>query len=306
MYASGYVIIEPGRAELARAPMLGVPLALWGVRALRFALPLEAISLVGADAELGALASRLGIASIAPPPPSVGLMFDAMRPFCTHGAIKRAIQLSDPHVGHCQMSPIERITISDDATLEIAHAVARGLAPDHPVIAGVQRLRIPLGMEVRAIVSDVDGCLTDGGISYFGAPEAGRTFNTHDGYAHGMLAEAGIKVGWLSATTNAASIERRAAQLRVPAIDAGSGDKGPRFLALCEKLGVTPNQTIYLGDDLNDLPAMRLAGATACPADAPPAIRNTVDLVLESPGGRGALRELADIVLAGRAVPKPD
>jgi YrbI family 3-deoxy-D-manno-octulosonate 8-phosphate phosphatase len=301
MYASGFVVIDPGRGELAKAPVLGVPLALWGVRALRHALPLDAIFLVGADAALGAIANRIGVASIPPPPPSMGLMFDAMRPFCTPGAVERAMQRSDPRIGHSQDSPIESVKISDDASLELARALARGLAPDHPAIAGVTRFRLPLATDIRAIVSDVDGCLTDGGIAYFGAPEAGRTFNTHDGYAHGMLAAAGIKVGWLSATSNAASIERRATQLRVPTVDAGAGDKGPRFLALCEKLGVAPAQTVYLGDDLNDLPAMRLAGLTACPADAPPVIRNRVDLILDAKGGRGAFRELADVVLAGSA-----
>lgn len=300
MSVAGVVQIDQRQQELALAPALGVPLALWGVRALLTALPIEAIAIVGADAALAAHAERLGIVTLSAAPGGARLTFDPARPFCTPGAIERAVQSSNPRISDFQTSPIERVSVADAATLELARAVARGLPPDHPAIAGVTRLRLPLGVSIRAIVSDVDGCLTDGGIAYFGAPEAGRTFNTHDGYAHTMLADAGIKVGWLSATSNAASIELRAAQLRVPAIDAGAGDKGPRFLALCRKLGVSPAETLYLGDDLNDLPAMRLAGATACPADAPAAIRNSVDLILEADGGRGAFREAADILLAGR------
>lgn len=303
MTAAGIVLIEPNAQALAEWPVLGVPLALWGVRALRRAIPLNQIALVGAGESLSTRAQRLGIASLPESPSGARLIFDPTRPFCTPRAVEAASVASNPRISEFQTSPIERITITDSATLELAGALARGLPPDHPTINGIARLRLPLTVDVRAIVSDVDGCLTDGGIAYYGAPEAGRTFNTHDGYAHSMLAAVGIKVGWLSATSNAASIERRAAQLRVPAIDAGAGDKGPRFLALCQKLGVTPAQTVYLGDDLNDLPAMRLAGATACPADAPGAIRNSVDLVLDTRGGHGAFRELSDLVLAGRAVP---
>ncbi|HBS29276.1 MAG TPA: hypothetical protein DEB06_07455, partial [Phycisphaerales bacterium] len=145
----------------------------------------------------------------------------------------------------------------------------------------------------------VDGVLTDGGIGYAHGPEAGRTFSTHDGLGHALLREAGIGFAWLSATTNDASILKRAGQLGVSVVDTGSGDKGPRFLSVCERLGVAPGAVLYLGDDRNDLPAMRLAGLSACPSDARPEVRNFVDLVLDTPGGAGAFREAADIVLAG-------
>ncbi|MDX2115318.1 MAG: HAD hydrolase family protein, partial [Planctomycetota bacterium] len=86
---------------------------------------------------------------------------------------------------------------------------------------------------------------------------------------------------------------------RVQHVDAGPGPKGPRFTELCERMGVPPAEVVYLGDDVNDLPAMALAGLSACPADARPEVRARVDLVLDAPGGRGAFRELADVVLAG-------
>jgi 3-deoxy-D-manno-octulosonate 8-phosphate phosphatase KdsC-like HAD superfamily phosphatase len=87
--------------------------------------------------------------------------------------------------------------------------------------------------------------------------------------------------------------------LRVPIVDTGEGPKGERFLSICGRAGVEPRQAIYLGDDVNDLPAMRRAGASACPADARPEVKAAADLVLECAGGRGAFRELADILLAG-------
>lgn len=151
---------------------------------------------------------------------------------------------------------------------------------------------------IRAIITDVDGTLTDGGVTLGDSPHSIRTFNTHDGLGHDLLAKAGIKVAWLSATSSARSIELRAQQLRIPAVDAGPGDKGPRFLALCATLGVTPDQVLYIGDDVNDLPAMRLAAVSACPSDAAEAVRAAVDIILTRPGGRGAFREAADMVLA--------
>ena len=99
------------------------------------------------------------------------------------------------------------------------------------------------------------------------------------------------------------SIERRATQLKVPIVDAAPGDKGPRLREICRRLAIDPTQVLYLGDDVNDLPAIELAGCSACPADAAPAVRARVDLVLDAAGGHGAFREAAEIVLAGRAAP---
>lgn len=158
-------------------------------------------------------------------------------------------------------------------------------------------LQLPAGVVIRAIVSDVDGTMTDGGVTLGDGPVSWRTFNTHDGYGHDLLHAAGVKIGWLSATGSGESIVARAKQLKVEFVDVGRGDKGERFIALCARMGVSPNEVLYLGDDLNDLPAMKLAGVTACPADAMEAVRAAVDVVLKKEGGRGAFREAADLVL---------
>lgn len=157
--------------------------------------------------------------------------------------------------------------------------------------------KLPAGVVIRAIISDVDGTMTDGGVTLGDGPVSWRTFNTHDGYGHDLLHAAGVKIGWLSSTGSGESIFVRAKQLRVEFVDVSRGDKGPRFLTLCEKMGVSPKEVLYVGDDVNDLPAMRHAGATACPADAMGAVRSAVDVVLTKEGGRGAFREAADLVL---------
>jgi len=288
--------------ELLLARLLGVPLFLWSFNALRRALPPGAIALSTGDAEVLGHASRHGLRG-APGRARDGLngviVADPLRPFCTESAVRQALTATEASLSAQQTSPIESLVVRDDDTLELARAVALGLSREHPVIRGVTRLRLPLSVEIRAIVSDVDGCLTDGGISYANGPEAGRTFSTHDGLGHGLLREAGVGFAWLSATTNDGTILKRAEQLGVGVVDTGSGDKGPRFLEVCRRLSVDPKQTLYIGDDRNDLPAMRLAALSACPSDARPEVRAIVDLVLDTPGGAGAFREAADIVLAG-------
>ncbi len=88
--------------------------------------------------------------------------------------------------------------------------------------------------------------------------------------------------------------------LGIEHVDVGSGDKGERLKALCKQMNLDPATILYIGDDVNDLPAMALAAVTACPMDARPEVVDTVDIVLSTTAGRGAFRELADMILAER------
>ena len=78
-------------------------------------------------------------------------------------------------------------------------------------------------------------------------------------------------------------------------------DKGAGLQALCADVGVGPEEVCYVGDDDPDLAAMAIAGLAAAPADASPAVRRAAAIVLSRPGGRGAVRELADLLLTGKA-----
>jgi 3-deoxy-D-manno-octulosonate 8-phosphate phosphatase (KDO 8-P phosphatase) len=121
-----------------------------------------------------------------------------------------------------------------------------------------------------------------------------------DGMGTKLLQKAGVPVAWLSASIDDGVIRRRAEMLGVEHVDVAVGPKEERFRNLCRKLEADPEAVVYIGDDVNDLPPMRLAGFTACPADARPEVRESVDLVLTAPGGRGAFRELADLILKSR------
>ncbi|MCA9293539.1 MAG: HAD hydrolase family protein [Phycisphaerales bacterium] len=155
---------------------------------------------------------------------------------------------------------------------------------------------------LRAVVCDVDGTLTDGRIFMTDAGEPMRGFSTRDGLGVGLLQQANIKVAWLSATSRGQSTVARARMLDIPVelIDVGLGEKGARFTAMCARLACPPQHVAYMGDDVNDLPAMMLAGLSACPADAHPDVRDRVDLVVDAPGGHGAFRILADLMLQAR------
>ena len=157
--------------------------------------------------------------------------------------------------------------------------------------------------QVQGAVCDVDGTLTDGRIFMTGAGDPLRAFSTRDGLGVQLLQSASVRVAWLTATTRGGSTQQRARMLGIPDdhVDVGTGDKGPRFTSLCQAIGLAPERVVYIGDDLNDLPAMHRAGLAACPADAHPTVREAVDIVLRTPGGHGAFRELADLILRARA-----
>lgn len=316
------VIIDASTAppELLCRRMLGVPLCLWPLRALSRVTALERIAVMTSDPGIIGLIAKHGVYPIPPSPATTsaaGLMVDPLQPFVTEDVLRAALAELDepganprnPHTGGrgstgvvrlnaLQTSIVERVRIEDDASFDFAAALARGLPPDHPAIDGIARLRLPLGANIRLVVCDVDGTLTEGGVTLDSTPGALRTFHTHDGLGTHLLLGAGIKVAWLSATSSGESILRRAEMLRVTLVDAAEGAKGERFIEICRRLGVEPKQALYLGDDVNDLPAMRLAGLSACPSDARPEVRAFVDLILDTPGGKGAFREVADILLA--------
>ncbi len=149
---------------------------------------------------------------------------------------------------------------------------------------------------VRALISDVDGVWTDGGMYFDAAGQALKRFDVKDGYIVRVLQQAGVIVAWV--TGDDSDITRaRAARLGIDEVCNGVEDKGDCVRRLLERRGLTPAQVVYMGDDLNDLPAMAAAGLAACPADAVAAVRAVADIITAHGGGRGAIRELCDLIL---------
>lgn len=152
---------------------------------------------------------------------------------------------------------------------------------------------------LRWLVLDVDGVLTDGRLHVGVEGELYKSFHVRDGLAVKMAQTAGLAVGILSARSSEI-VARRAAELGVEEILQGQEDKSLAFQALLERRGLAPEQVGYVGDDLQDLPVLRVAGLSAAPADAVPQVRAAVDYVTEAGGGRGCVRELVERLLGAR------
>jgi len=149
---------------------------------------------------------------------------------------------------------------------------------------------------VRLLVLDVDGVLTDGRL-YFGADgEALKVFDVRDGHGVKLLREAGIEVAILSARRSPI-VERRARELGIAQVVQGVADKGAGLADLLRTLRVGAEHCGYVGDDWPDLPALAQAGFAATVADAAPEVRRAAHWISAAPGGRGAVRELAEFIL---------
>ncbi|MBI2901718.1 MAG: HAD hydrolase family protein [Planctomycetes bacterium] len=152
---------------------------------------------------------------------------------------------------------------------------------------------------LRALVLDVDGVLTDGGMYYGPSGEVMKKFNARDGMGISMLIEAGLRVAFITGESTEISL-RRAEKLGVEDVYLGVEDKGAALEDFLGKHGLAAEDVAYVGDDLNDLPCLRKAGVGIAVADAAAAVRKAAHLVTERRGGEGAVREIAEAILAGR------
>jgi 3-deoxy-D-manno-octulosonate 8-phosphate phosphatase (KDO 8-P phosphatase) len=179
----------------------------------------------------------------------------------------------------------------------VLHAVDR---PED--VAAVERLlaapeaTAPVA-RARLVVLDVDGVLTDGRIAYLGDAQL-VSFDVKDGYGIVALRHAGIEVAALTARDSPA-LRHRAAELGIVHLRTNVVDKVAELAALAREVGVTLAETCYVGDDVPDVAVMATAGLSAAPADAAPEARAAATVVLAAAGGRGAVRELARLLLDG-------
>jgi 3-deoxy-D-manno-octulosonate 8-phosphate phosphatase (KDO 8-P phosphatase) len=149
---------------------------------------------------------------------------------------------------------------------------------------------------IKAIVFDVDGVLTDGSLFYGPTGEAIKRFNVKDGHAMVMARLVSMPVAILTAR-NSPIVEARAKELKLAHVFQGRIHKGPAFEELAAEMKLQPNELAYMGDDVNDLPAMSRCGFSGCPADAVDEVRAAVNFVSSKPGGHGAAREFIELIL---------
>ena len=153
---------------------------------------------------------------------------------------------------------------------------------------------------IRLLVLDVDGVLTDGRL-YFGVRgEALKAFHVRDGVGLKQLQRAGLVVAVISGRRSH-MVAARCRELGVAHVLQGVADKLAALRRLCARLKLTPAACACVGDDLPDVPLMRAAALSFAVADAHRVARRAADVVTRLPGGRGAVREVCDHLLALKA-----
>lgn len=151
---------------------------------------------------------------------------------------------------------------------------------------------------IRLVLFDVDGVLTDGSLYLNEQGEQMKVFNVRDGLAIGLLRAHGIRSGVLSGKTSA-PLDYRIAQLKFDVAVTGRLEKRAAYASIKQELGLDDAQIAYVGDDVVDFPLIGLVACFYAPADAHALIRQHADQVMQTRGGHGVAREVAEHILQG-------
>lgn len=154
---------------------------------------------------------------------------------------------------------------------------------------------------IRLIIFDVDGVLTDGSLFLGDDGQEYKAFNSRDGHGIKMLKKYGVEIGIITGRTSRV-VEHRMANLGVEHVYQGKLDKLPAYEALAAKLDIPASETAYVGDDVVDLPVMRRVGLAIAVQDAHPLVRAHSHWQTPSPGGRGAARDVCEMLMEAKGV----
>lgn len=155
-----------------------------------------------------------------------------------------------------------------------------------------------LAKDIKLVILDVDGVLTDGSLYFDNRGEEYKAFNSKDGHGMRMLEDSGIRIAILTGRTSELLLHRaRNLKLSPELIFQGHRDKLPAYEELLEKTGLQPRNIAYVGDDILDLPVMSRVGFSVAVNDAHDLVIKNADYVTHKPGGRGAVREVCELIL---------
>ena len=150
--------------------------------------------------------------------------------------------------------------------------------------------------DLKLMIFDVDGVLTDGTLYYSERGEELKAFNIQDGLGIRLLKQYGVEVALITAR-NSRAVELRAANLGIAQLFQGVEDKRAAYAALLAQLDLATGQSGYMGDDLIDLPLITRCGFAATVPAAPQALKSRAHYVTRAPGGHGAVREVCEFIL---------
>jgi YrbI family 3-deoxy-D-manno-octulosonate 8-phosphate phosphatase len=161
--------------------------------------------------------------------------------------------------------------------------------------------RRPRWSGIRALITDVDGVLTDGGLYYTEHGDEVKRFDVRDGQGLVSLREAGV-ITAIVTRRHSAIVARRARELGIAEVHQDVTDKGAAVAGLLARHALPAASICYVGDDIGDLPAMRAVGLPVAVADAAAEVRRAAIYVTRARPGHGAIREVCDLILAARRV----
>ena len=152
---------------------------------------------------------------------------------------------------------------------------------------------------IRLLAMDVDGTLTDGGVYYDDNGIETKRFHIHDGLGIVLAAFVGLRIAWLTGRSSPV-VKQRADELGIEHLFQGVRDKSATLVGLTARLGLAPDSVAYIGDDFNDLPALRIAAVAIAPSNAIPEVKAAAHMVTPRAGGNGAVRDAIEAILRAR------
>ena len=153
----------------------------------------------------------------------------------------------------------------------------------------------------KLVITDIDGVWTDGGMYYTAEGDVMKRFSVKDGWGVALLHALNIPVAILTGE-NTPIVQRRAEKLKIDYCCLGVENKVETATRLCQELGIVLQDVAFIGDDLNDLPLLRLVGFSASPANTPDYVKREVCYVTTAHGGYGAFREFVEKLLSDNGV----
>lgn len=152
---------------------------------------------------------------------------------------------------------------------------------------------------IKLLVTDCDGCLTDGGMYYSEKGDELKKFNTKDGMAFALLKEKGIKTSIITGEKVELN-RRRAEKIKIDFYREGCTDKLSALKKICSENAILMENVAFIGDDVNDLAVLKSVGLSCCPADAIYSVKDVCDYVAKCKGGEGVIREVTELILGGQ------